>query len=161
VKAGFSVNITAPAGCAATAQTLDFPIVASGHPVTATEKTAGIVDQQMDSGGDTAHVYCSWFSETAPYSIDAGIMTRPGGDRRTISMNSELTEGMSQVGGIGFQTKDLDYGGVCNFSVIKLDPTTRSVWGSFTCDSLKQASTTPTPCAVSTSYFYFENCTKP
>ncbi|HWZ87698.1 MAG TPA: hypothetical protein VNW92_02575 [Polyangiaceae bacterium] len=46
------------------------------------------------------------------------------------------------------------------FSVIQVDPATRSVWGSFTCDSLTDF-TNPTGCTVAPSYFFFDNCTKP
>jgi hypothetical protein len=169
VRGAFSVNVQAPSGCTLMAKTEDYPIVASGHPVTGTDQGVGIADKTKDSTGAPASVHCSWFSDTAPYMIDAGITLGTIASNRSVSMNSTLVAGMSSVGGLNFQSQDLpdfNYSATCNFSVIKVDPTTRSVWGSFTCDTIDVSASstsgmTPTQCTVGTSYFSFENCTKP
>ena len=54
----------------------------------------------------------------------------------------------------------LGYGAIsqpCTFTIIELDASTRSVWGSVSCsawDNLDEAGT----CALGPSYFFFENC---
>jgi hypothetical protein len=169
VVGAFSVNIQAASGCALTAQSQDFPIVAGGHPVTATSESGGIAAATVDASGYPANVYCSWYSDSSPYMINAGLMLGPSVKSRTVSVNTLLVQGTGSTGGFGFHTDDLpdvDYSGQCNFTVIQIDLATRSVWGSFTCDSLDKfasdgATQVPTQCKVGPSYFYFKNCTKP
>jgi len=169
VLGAFSVNVQTASGCSLTTQSQDFPIVAAGHPVTATDKSGGIANKTVDASGYPTNVYCSWFSDKAPYMIDAGLMLGAPGNGRTVEMNSLLATGSSSTGGMGFHDKalpDLDYAGQCSFTVIELDPVKRSVWGTFTCASLDKfsadgATQVPTQCTVGPSYFYFENCTKP
>lgn len=169
VRGAFSVNIQTAGGCSLASQSQDFPVVAGGHPVSASDKRGGIADSTVDASGYPANVYCSWFSDKAPYMIDAGLMLGPDASLRRVSMNSKLVVGSSSAGGMSFLTNDLpdtNYAGKCSFTVIQLDPATRSVWGSFTCASLDKfaadgATQVPTQCTVGPSYFYFENCTKP
>ena len=169
VIGAFSVNIQTASGCSVATQAQDFPVVSGRHPVTAADRGGGIANKTVDASGYPANVYCSWFSDKAPYMIDAGLMLGAPGSGRTVEMNSTLVIGSSSTGGMVLHAKelpDLDYAGQCSFTVIQLDPATRSVWGSFTCASLDKfasdgATQVPTQCTVGPSYFYFQNCTKP
>jgi len=164
VRGAISVNVQTGSGCAVSTQTQDYPAVSAGHPVNATAKGDGIANQQLDASGVPAMVHCTWFSDAAPYMIDAGVGVSQGGSRRTASLAVSLTNGSTATGQMSFDSKDLPsadgYTATCTFSVIQLDPTTRSVWGSFSCDSLSDF-TNPTGCTVAPSYFFFDNCKKP
>jgi hypothetical protein len=163
VRGAVSLNIQAAAGCELSAQTLDFPVVTSGHPVTATDQSGDIADQQVDSAsGYAANVHCIWFNQNSPYKIDAGVTLGRLGER-LVALGPTFAAGSTNSGTLVMSTPDLPdpaYQGDCTYSVIKVDPVTRSVWGSFTCASL-DASSSPTGCTVGTSYFSFENCTTP
>ena len=165
VRGGFSVNIQTGNGCALSSQYQDFPIVSNGHPVGATQKSASVADMDGANDGSLASVVCSWFSDVSPYMIGAGITLGPAGNTRQVSMNSRLVMGSSSVGGMSFSGKALPeadgYQAPCNFSIIQLDEASRSVWGSFECDALKNFSQAATGCTVGPSYFFFQNCTKP
>jgi hypothetical protein len=167
VQGAISVNLQAGAGCSLMAQYLDFPTVAGGHPVTATADSAGIADQQLDSNGISALVSCGWYSDTAPYQVATGITLGNGANERSASIGSNFpsTVGATSQGNLILQVPELPdesgYTAPCTFTIIKLDPATRSVWGSFTCDSFNDSTPTATKCTVGPSYFYFNNCTKP
>ena len=169
VRGAFSVNIEAPPGCPLTTQTQDFPVVPGRHPVTATDKSGGIADQTVDGSGAAARLSCTWFGDVADgvdrYTIEASMMLGPPGNLRTAHMNGTLTAGTSSKGGAEITTKDLpdgDYAGDCDFNIIQVDPTTRSIWCSFSCASFDKVADdieTPIGCSLGPSYFYFDNCT--
>jgi len=164
VRGAFSINVQSGNGCALSAQTQDYPVVSSGHPVSATAKGQGIADQEVDATGIPALVNCTWFSDTAPFMIDAGITLGPINQSREFTINSRLVSGSPSQGGMSFGSYELPsadgYTSQCMFSIIQVDPATRSVWGSFTCETLTDF-TNPTGCSVGPSYFFFDHCTKP
>jgi hypothetical protein len=161
------VNVQAPAGCALTAQYLDFPAVASGHPVTAADNSHGIADKKSDATGNPAQVSCKWFSSAAPYMIDMGITLGNTAQQRIVSIGSDFpaTAGATATGTLILQVPELadqtGYTASCTFTTIKLDAATHSLWGSFSCDSVLDSTQTATQCTVGPSYFYFDNCTVP
>jgi hypothetical protein len=95
--------------------------------------------------------------------IDAEITLGPINQSRQFTMNSRLVMGAPSQGGMSFSSSELPnaegYTSQCMFSIIEVDPSTRSVWGSFTCDSLTDF-TDPTGCSVAPSYFFFDHCSK-
>lgn len=164
VRGAISIDVQPGNGCALSAQSQDYPAVSSGHPVSATTKGDGIANQQMDANGVPALVHCTWFKDVAPFMIDAGVGVSQAGTRRAASLQATLVSGGTSTGQMSFHSKELPnadgYSATCTFSVIQVDPATRSVWGSFTCDSLTDFSK-PTGCTVGPSYFFFEHCAKP
>ncbi len=165
LRGAISINLQSGNGCALTAQTQDYPTVSSGHPVTAAIKGVGIGDKEPDSNGVPASVGCAWYTDSPPYQIQAAVSVSQGGSHRTAGISSRVTSGSTSTGTMTFVSKELPSAdgyesASCTFSVIQLDPATRSVWGSFTCDSLTDY-TNPTGCTVAPSYFFFDNCKKP
>lgn len=166
VEGGISINLQAGAGCALMAQYLDFPIVAGDHPVTGTAESAGIENQEPDSNGAPALVSCHWFTDTAPFMVESGITLGSTSKVRTVSLGSDFPSGVGETsqGTLIIQVPELPdesgYSASCTFTTIKVDSTTRSVWGSFTCDSFMDSTNTATQCSVGPSYFYYKNCTK-
>jgi hypothetical protein len=157
VRGAVSLNILAPAGCSLTEQYQDFPKVASGHPVTATEKGAGIADGEMTEDFP-ADVLCEWLG----FEIDAVIRLGPAGNQRLINIGSSLVVGESAQNGVVLNSVELpaQYGGDCMVTPIEVDMATRSVWSSFTCETFDTFDDTD-HCAIGPSYLFFENCTAP
>lgn len=156
-RGAVSLNLLAPAGCSLTPHYEEFPSMASGHAVTATEKGPGIQHGDQSDGGP-AVVFCRRIGANAPYKIAASITTGQGGTRRVVSFNTPTMVGVATAGSVVVQLPvDQNYMGECMFTPIEVGDTAHSIWGGFSCDSFVPFQGDD-PCALGESYFFFENC---
>jgi hypothetical protein len=161
VRGAASVHIVAGAGCSLEEQYQDFPMLASGHPVTATDRTQAVTNGETAPDGHPATVLCSWLGT----SIDVVITLGPAGDERDLFLRSPTAEGVMGTGSVGVTGPDFpeqyaNRSSPCSFTPIEVDEASRSVWGEFACTSFATEDESDS-CAVDTSYYFFENCTLP
>jgi hypothetical protein len=161
VRGAASVHIVAGPGCSLDEQHQDFPMLASGHPVTATDRTQAVTNGQVAPDGHPATVLCTWLGT----SIDVVITLGPASDERDLFLRSPTAEGVKGSGSVGvtgpgFPEQYANRSSPCSFTPIEVDEGSRSVWGEFACTSFATEDESDS-CAVDTSYYFFENCTLP
>jgi hypothetical protein len=161
LRGALSVNILASPECALEAGYYDFPQVPNGHPVTATEKVQSLTDGMVAGGTEVTSVTCEWLGFSPPYTIGGGLSQGPAGSMQYAGFQAKSVPTMGGFS-LGKSDWEHDHGGQCDFQLIEIDETTRSVWGEFTCDEITAVEAPePKPCSVGPSYFYFENCIVP
>jgi hypothetical protein len=166
VRGAVSLDLRAPSGCSIAAGSRDFPVITGGHPVTATAKTAAVEDGGTTPDGKAADVSCRFFSASASTGFDASIAIGVGPSEVLVNLSaSALTAGATTTGGIILDDPALpnQLGApvrTCMHTPIEVDDATGSVWGSFTCPVF-QTNDESDVCELGTSYYFFENCTKP
>lgn len=144
-------------GCALAEQWLDFPPVAGGHPVTATEKVANIEDGAADEEGfGISRLTCYWRSTFAGVGFTFGRAGNQG--IVSITPDKVLTPHEKGLVVTGPDWEDVSYGGLCVFTNFEVDETTRSIWGSVTCSTLGIVGEDTEPCVLADGYYWFENC---
>lgn len=161
-----SFHIVSGPGCSLPDQFQDFPVLASGHPVTDTQKI-----QSVESGGTTADgqpvsLLCNWLGFQAPYTFDSVLKIGPAGNERWFNIGASIQPGQEVQGGIVLIAPELpqQYGSdptdPCVYTVISVDEATRSVWGRLHCGIFAPNDGSDS-CTLGDSYFFFENCVVP
>jgi hypothetical protein len=159
VRAGASLNVLAPSGCALAAHYEDFPAVQGGHPVGATDKTTGVADGEPNEQGVATNVTCTLYGKAAPYTVGGGITIGGGAQQRILGFQSKLEPADSTGSVVLTLPGGVNYHGTCSFSAIHVDVDYKNVWGSMTCETLTGEANDV--CAMGPSYFFFENCSAP
>ena len=158
VRGGASINVLAPGGCSLSARYEDFPSVAGGHPVTATDKSAGVAAGDQDADGVAADVSCALLGKS-PYTVGGSIKLGGGAQQRLLSFQSKLDPAGSTGSLVLELPGGVSYHGVCSFSPVNVDASFQNVWGTVSCEML--TGDAQDVCALGPSYFFFENCAVP
>lgn len=160
-RGAVSVHVLSPEGCSLAEHFQDFPELASGRPVTADAKVQAL-EHGTNIDGAPAMVGCEWI--TAPqaagvYRINTSIVVDPTVENRSARVSGVMAAGETRSGSLVLNGGDLSdqYNGSCMITVLEMNEMSRSIWGSFTCDTLTSFDDSDT-CAVGPSYFFFENC---
>ena len=144
----------------------DLPAVASGRPVTDTERTAWLADGESTAEGEPVSVLCNFTADLGPpYLVRAEIRIGSLEGAQTIfSLNGFIEPGVEYMGFLGFSMTAPELGDTyegggesCVFATIEGDAVARSFWGKLTCTSVQGLETAGT-CALGASFMAFENC---
>jgi hypothetical protein len=176
VRGAISMHVVPGEGCTRADQWVDFPIVAGGHPVTATETVQTIADgatgPYTNSSGMTfdttvSKLVCEWVVRDSGRYFQVGFRFGPAGRDGTLSMSASLNVGESRPWGlvlVGQDWGEANYGGQCTYTTLEVDEATHSVRGEVTCPLLDLVTDMPSTqpqemCTLPSGYYAFENCT--
>ncbi len=156
LRAAISLNFIGSA-CGIADHYIDVPEVSGQHPVTATAVNALVADQERNADGERISVDCMWRDRTWSGGITVGYYGA------FVSLGGSKVVGGTEYEGIALNGPDLpeQYGSSptspCEYAVLEVDETTRSVWGEISCATIDNETQTSL-CSLGPSYFYFENC---
>lgn len=162
-RGAVSLHIAPGDDCSLSDSWVDFPALASGHPVTDTAHEPLLENGTRDENGWTVQVVCEWLSEEDPYFVSLAIGLIGDDDQRLVSMSPLLSVGSQQEGTMTFSDSESTprFAGAadspCQFEGVSLDVTGGTVWGRLVCASVIDDDSGE-ECVVSEGYFYFENC---
>lgn len=163
VSGAISLNFTTMGSCQEQAQFFDLPSAASGHPVSEASKAGMVENGGMSEDGLPVRVLCRWLSKQSPHSFSAVVEVGTGNKSLFANIGATgLVEGADGMGSVILEAPMLSepYSSPnlgCAYSVIEIDPASRSIWGRFTCSSV-EAEASGDKCSIDASFFAFENC---
>jgi hypothetical protein len=164
-RGAFSLHVVPKGDCSVGDTWIDFPKVAGGHPVTATEHPALAEDLTRDAEGFAIKMQCEWTVTEDPYTALIGISSISDTSNGVfVSMTAVLSDTGPQQSRLLVRRNDQEtqYAAVasgeqCDVTLLDVDMDAQTVWASLTCTSLKDREETE-ECAATEGYFYFENC---
>jgi hypothetical protein len=162
-RGAVSIHIAPGSNCSLADTWVDFPKLASGHPVTGSAHGSLLQDKTRDANGWTVQVGCKWLEEADPYFASLGIGLIGDADQRLVSLSPFLSVGTQQDGTITFLDSESTprlsgpADPQCQFEAIAVDFPGGSLWGKLTCARVVDEDATE-DCAVNEGYFYFEGC---